>query len=69
MSVHAVKYKSLIKIHNFDLFIECCKRRYQYDEGEATSLQWQELAAEFQRAKGASYSYMAEYCLMRARNV
>lgn len=67
MPIRKVKYKSLLKLHDFDLFIECCKLRYQYDERGAGSLQWQELAANFQRAKGTAYSYMAEYCLQRAR--
>lgn len=70
MAVRSIKYKSLIKMHDFDLFIECCKTRYHYDERiQATSLQWQELATKFQQAKGASYSYMAEYCLRRASGI
>lgn len=51
------------------LFYECCRLRYQYEHTGASALQWQELAEQFQNAKGSRHSYMAEYCRVRAGRV
>ena len=58
-----------LKIKNPSLFFECCRRRYEYELHGATSVQWQELAEQFQDAKGARHSYLAEYCRARAGKV
>lgn len=58
-----------IKVHNEGEFYAACRQRYIYKHAGATSLQWQELAERFQRAKGARHSYMAEYCRARAGRV
>lgn len=58
-----------LKIANPSLFFECCRLRYEYELHGATSVQWQELAERFQRAKGSRHSYMAEYCRVRAGRV
>lgn len=55
-----------LKVSNAGEFYAACRLRYQYEYAGATSLQWQELAEKFQRAKGKSHSYMAEYCRVRA---
>jgi hypothetical protein len=69
MGIRSLASKNKIVFADFDLFIKCCELRYQYDEHEATPEQWQELAARFQEAKGARYSWLAEYCLRKARIV
>lgn len=55
------------KVHDVSKFIECCRIRYLYDERGATSLQWQELAEQFQIAKGKRHSFLAEYCMRKAK--
>jgi len=58
-----------LKIKNTALFYECCRTRYEYEIHGASPVQWQELAEDFQRAKGARHSYCAEYCRARAGRV
>lgn len=58
-----------IKVHNEGEFYAACRLRYEYEHAGATSLQWQELAEKFQRAKGNRHSYCAEYCRARAGRV
>lgn len=58
-----------IKVKNEGEFYAACQIRYQYEMHGATSLQWQELAEKFQRAKGARHSYLAEWCRAKAGKV
>ena len=58
-----------IKVHNEGEFYAACQQRYQYELAGATSLQWQELAERFQRAKGSRHSYLAEWCRVKAGRV
>ena len=66
-SITVYRKYPLIKLHDLELFVECCKTRDEYDLHDATREQWMELAAQFQHAKGAGrISYMAAYCVRRA---
>ena len=58
-----------IKVANEGEFYVACRQRYLYELHGATSLQWQELAEQFQDAKGNRHSYMADYCRARAGRV
>jgi len=58
-----------LKIEKPSLFFECCHIRYEYERNGATSVQWQELAEQFQKAKGKRHSYLAEWCRARAGRV
>lgn len=58
-----------IKVHNEGEFYAACRQRYDYEMRGASSLQWQELAERFQKAKGNRHSYLAEYCRARAGRV
>jgi len=58
-----------LKFKNESLFFQCCQTRYQYETTGASALQWQELAEQFQNAKGKRTSYMAEYCRVKAGKV
>jgi len=58
-----------IKVHNEGEFYAACRLRYEYEHAGASSVQWQELAERFQRAKGRGFSYCAEYCRARAGRV
>lgn len=58
-----------LKFKNESLFFQCCRTRYQYEMSGMSALQWQELAEQFQDAKGNRHSYMADYCRARAGRV
>ena len=66
MGIRSLASKNKNVFADFELFIQCCKLRYRHDEQEATPTQWRELAEKFQHAKGARYSYLAEYCMRKA---
>lgn len=66
VSLESKRKHPLIKIVDFELFVACCQQRERYDEQGAAREAWTQLAAKFQEAKGARYSYMAEYCMKRA---
>lgn len=55
-----------LKVVNEGEFYVACEIRFRYELQGASSLQWQELAEMFQRAKGQRHSYLAEYCRVRA---
>ncbi len=67
MPINSLASKNKNVFADYELFIKCCKLRYQYDEREATPLQWKELAEKFQHAKGVRISYLAEYCMRKAK--
>ena len=58
-----------LNFHNEGEFYAACRQRYEYEHAGASSVQWQELAERFQRAKGRGFSYCAEYCRVRAGRV
>lgn len=58
-----------LKVAHEGKFYAACRQRYLYELHGATSLQWQELAEQFQEAKGNRHSYLAEYCRTRAGRV
>lgn len=55
------------KVRDEELFVACCKTREQYEMTETPSALWIELATKFQEAKGARPSFMAAYCMRKAR--
>ena len=67
MGIRSLASKNKIVFADYELFIKCCELRYQYDEHEATPEQWKELAEKFQHAKGVKYSFLAEYCMRKAK--
>jgi hypothetical protein len=66
MVIRALKNKkNLLHFYDFDLFIVCCLRRDALEKSGSRE-DWLELATEYQIAKGAKQSIMANYCMRKA---